>query len=54
MKYVPYIVLEIVLPGGTLFACGLWAWRNRKDIYAAVSNRLAAIRLIGRGELIQS
>ena len=52
MKYLPYIVLEVVLPGGTLFACGLWAWRNRKEIFATVSNRLAAVRLVGIGQKI--
>ena len=52
MKYLPYIVLEVVLPGGTLFACSLWAWRNRKEIFAAVSNRLVAVRLIGIGQKI--
>ena len=52
MKYLPYIVMEIVLPGGTLFAFGLWAWRNRKDIFAGMSNRLAAIRLLNEGERI--
>jgi hypothetical protein len=50
MKYLPYIVLEVVLPGGTLFAGSLWLYRNRKNISRAVSNRLAAIRLIGEGK----
>jgi hypothetical protein len=49
MKYLPYIVLEVVLPGGTLFAAGLWLYRNRKNILEAMSNRLAAVRLIGEG-----
>ena len=52
MKYLPYIVLEVVLPGGTLFAASLWAYRNRKNIAQAVSNRLPAIRLLGIGENI--
>ena len=52
MKYLPYIVIEVVIPGGTLFALGLWAWRNRKNIFQALSNRLAAIRLMGTGERI--
>jgi hypothetical protein len=47
MKYAPYLILEIVLPGGTLFALGLWVYRNRKNISAALSNRLQAIRLVG-------
>jgi hypothetical protein len=33
MKYLPYIVLEVVLPGGTLFAAGLWLYRNRKNTW---------------------
>ena len=45
MKYAPYLVLEIVLPGGTLVALGLWTYRNRKNIFKALSNRLPAVRL---------
>ena len=52
MKYLPYIVLEVVMPGGTLFTLGLWAWRNRKNISQALSNRLAAVRLMNEGERI--
>lgn len=52
MRYLPYVILEVVLPGGTLFAAGLWLYRNRKDISQAMSNRLAAIRLFGTGERI--
>jgi hypothetical protein len=52
MKYLPYIVLEVVLPGGTLFAAGLWVYRNRKNISQTVSNRLSAVRLLGIGERI--
>jgi hypothetical protein len=52
MRYLHYAFIEIVLPGGTLFALGLWAWRNRKDIFPAVSNRLAAVRLPGIGQKI--
>jgi hypothetical protein len=47
MKYLPYIALEMALPGGTLFAAGLWVHRNRKNIWRAVSKRLSAIRLFG-------
>jgi hypothetical protein len=47
MKYAPYLVLEIVLPGGTLIALGLWIYRNRKNIFKVMSNRLSAIRLLG-------
>jgi len=49
MKYLPYLVLEVVLPGGTLFAAGLWVYRNRKNISRAMSNRLPAIRLLSTG-----
>ena len=52
MKYLPYIVLEVVMPGGTLFAASLWVYRNRKNISQALSNRLAAIRPISAGERI--
>jgi hypothetical protein len=46
MKIVPYLVLEIVLPGGSLFALGLWLYRNRKRIFSNLSNRHPAIRLV--------
>lgn len=52
MKYLPYVMLEMILPGGTLFAAGLWVYRNRRNISLALSNRLAAIRLISTGERI--
>ena len=52
MKYLPYIALEVILPGGTLFALGLWVYRNRKEVFPAMSNRLAAVRLLGIGERI--
>jgi hypothetical protein len=46
MKIVPYLVLEIVLPGGSLFALALWLYRNRKRIFSTLSNRHPAIRLV--------
>ena len=49
MKYLPYIALEVILPGGTLFAASLWIYRNRKNILQALSNRLSAVRPIGIG-----
>ena len=52
MKYLHYAFIEIVLPGGTLFAFGLWIYRNRKDISQGLSNWLSAVRLLGTGERI--
>ena len=49
MKYLPYILLEVVMPGGTLLAISLWVCRNRKNIRQAVSNSLPAIRLMDNG-----
>ena len=48
MKLLPYVLLEIVMPGGTLLAIGLWLYRNRKRIFGTLSNRLPAIRLVNR------
>ena len=52
MKYLHYAFIEIVLPGGTLLAVGLWIYRNRKDISQGLSNGLSAVRLMGSGEQI--
>jgi hypothetical protein len=52
MKYLHYAFIEIVLPGGTLFALGLWIYRNRKDISQGLSNWLSAVRLLDSGERI--
>ena len=52
MSYLRYALIEIVLPGGTLLAVGLWIYRNRKDIWQGLSNRLSAVRLLGGGEQI--
>ncbi len=52
MRYLQYAFIEIVLPGGTLFAVGLWIYRNRKDISRVLSNGLSAVRLLGTGERI--
>jgi hypothetical protein len=51
MKIVPYLLLELVMPGGTLLAIGLWLYRNRKNLAAgknlseAMSIRRLAVRL---------
>ena len=47
MKIVPYLVLEIVLPGGSLFALALWLYRNRKTFFGPMSIRRLANRLPG-------
>ena len=28
----PYLLVELILPGGTLIAILLWVWRNRNEI----------------------
>jgi hypothetical protein len=45
MKFLPYLVLEIVLPGGTLLAVLLYLYRQRKSFLQALSIRRPAIRL---------
>jgi hypothetical protein len=52
MRYLHYAFIEIVLPGGTLLAVGLWIYRNRRYISQALSNWLSAVRLLGSGERI--
>ena len=44
-RIAPYLAVEILLPGGTLLALGLWLYRNRKNIFQALSMRRLAIRL---------
>ena len=46
MKLLPYLLIEIVMPGGTLLAIGLWLYRNRKTIFSSLSNRRPAVRLV--------
>jgi hypothetical protein len=46
MKIVPYLFLEIVLPGGTLLALALWLYRSRKTIFSILSNRQPGVRLV--------
>ena len=46
MKILPYLLLEIVMPGGTLLALGLWLYRNRKSFSGPLSIRHAAVRLL--------
>ena len=41
----PYLLVEILLPGGTLLALGLWLYRNRKSFFEALSIRRLADRL---------
>jgi hypothetical protein len=28
----PYLLVEVLLPGGTLIALLLWVWRNRSEL----------------------
>jgi hypothetical protein len=46
MKFLPYLAIEIVMPGGTLLAIGLWLYRNRKRIFGRMSNWRPAVRLV--------
>lgn len=41
----PYLLLEILCPGGTVLAVLLYAYRSRKIFSAALSNRRPAVRL---------
>ena len=41
----PYLLVEILLLGGTLLALGLWLYRNRKSFFEALSIRRLADRL---------
>jgi hypothetical protein len=52
MKFLPYLALEIVLPGGTLLALALWLYRNRKRIFSSLSNRYPAIRPLGMKQIL--
>jgi hypothetical protein len=45
MKLLPYLMLEIVLPGGTLLAVLLYLYRHRKTIFGPLSIRRPANRL---------
>ena len=47
MKLLPYLLLEIVMPGGTLLALALYLYRNRKSFSGPRSIRGAVIRLLG-------
>ena len=47
MKILPYLLLEIVMPGGTLLALALYLYRNRKSFSGPMSIRRAAVRLLG-------
>ena len=37
MKALPYLLIEILLPGGSLIALGLYLYRNRKFIFDRLS-----------------
>jgi hypothetical protein len=36
----PYALMEILLPGGTLLAVGLWLYRRRKNRLAAQTEQI--------------
>ncbi len=46
-KIGPYVAVELLLPGGSLIALGLWLYRNRKKFPQPMSIRRTAVRLIG-------
>jgi hypothetical protein len=46
MKLLPYLLLEIVMPGGTLLALALYLYRNRKSFSGPMSIRCLANRLL--------
>ena len=54
MKLLPYLLLELVMPGGTLLALGLWLYRNRKTFFAPMSIRRPANRLVGMKQKLLS
>lgn len=38
-RFGPFLLLELIMPGGTLFALLLFIYRNRKSSFAAVVPR---------------
>ena len=40
----PYLLVEILLPGGSLIALALWLYRHRKTFFEALSIRRLADR----------
>ncbi len=51
MKFLPYLAIEMGMPGGTLLAIGLWLYRDRKRIFSSMSNRRPAIRLVNKKQM---
>ena len=39
-RLAPYALIEILLPGGTLLALGLWLYRRRKDRLATQTEQI--------------
>jgi len=39
-RWAPYALIEILLPGGTLLALGLWLYRRRKDRLATQTEQI--------------
>jgi hypothetical protein len=44
-KFGPYVILEMLLPGGTLLAVALYLYRHRKIFFGLMSIRALANRL---------
>jgi hypothetical protein len=41
-KYSPYLLVELLLPGGTVIALMLWLFRRKFDAHAQVEQGVAA------------
>jgi len=48
-KFGPYLLLELLLPGGTLVAIALFLYRRRKSFSGWMSIRRLANRLLDEG-----
>ena len=50
----PYAAIELIVPGGTLIALALWAYRHRATVQPRVRRVLLAVGLLGAGLLFAS
>jgi hypothetical protein len=41
-KYSPYLLIELLLPGGTLVALLLWLFRRKFDAHGQIEQGMAA------------
>jgi hypothetical protein len=46
----PYAAVELILPGGSLIALSLWAFRHRAWLKARARRTLALVPVLGAGE----